>query len=579
MSAVAHEEAARAGWRRRELRLGPVALTLPAALGLLVLFAAPLVTFFVYSFLTAGLFEVGGPFTLENYEQAVTSSVNGTLALNSLYVGLAAGAVTVSVGLPIAYWLRYCAGRSQTTVLFLITGTVFASYLVRIYAWRTILGENGLLNSGLRELGLIDGSLGFLLFSRFAVTVALVHIFLPYVVLVLYAGFRPISPALLECAQDLGGGVVTRWRRVVLPLIAAPAITSFLFVFVLSASDYVTPQFLGGTSGAMLGRRIQEALTGLGNWPLGAALAFLMLAAFVVCYLLTAAGLRILKLDQIRFVEVAPAPSTQRSPFAATVLVLALIFLLVPLAIVVLFSFHTTGALSFPFEGFSLRWYREVFSSFEFREALKNSAVVATAVAGVTLLLGTAAAYGLSRMRPRLRGPLSLLFFLPITLPGLFLGISMLVFFARLDLKLSLLTVVLAHLVYVFPYFLLISLAALDRLDPALEESAADLGASPRVVFRRVTLPQIWPILVGATALAFALSFDEFIITFFVIGSDSTLPMFIWSTLRRTVDPSINTISTLLMAITLLLWVVAFLFTLRAARSRRRALGGLLAEA
>jgi ABC-type spermidine/putrescine transport system permease subunit II len=94
-----------------------------------------------------------------------------------------------------------------------------------------------------------------------------------------------------------------------------------------------------------------------------------------------------------------------------------------------------------------------------------------------------------------------------------------------------------------------------------------------------VTLPQIWPLLVGATALAFALSFDEFIITFFVIGSDSTLPMFIWSSLRRTVDPSINTISTLLMAITLLLWIIAFAFTVRGARSRRRATAPLLGEA
>ena len=579
MTAVAHEEAPRAAWRDRELRLGPVALSLPAVVGLLVLFVAPLVTFFVYSFLTAGLFAVSGPATLENYEDVVTSSVNGTLALNSFYVGLCTAAVTVLLALPIAYWLRYCAGRSQTTVLFLITATLFASYLVRVYAWRTILGENGLLNSGLRELGLIDGSLGFLLFNRFAVTVALVHIFLPYVVLVLYAGFRPISPALLESAQDLGGGIVTRWRRVVLPLIAAPAVTSFLFVFVLSASDYVTPQFLGGTSGAMLGRRIQEALTGLGNFPLGAAMSFLMLAAFVLCFLLASAGLRILKLDRIRFVEVAPAPATQRSPFAATVLALALVFLFVPLVVVVLFSFHETGALSFPFEGFSLRWYRDVFSSFEFREALKNSAIVATVTAAVTLLLATAAAYGLSRITSRLRGPMSLLFFLPLTLPGLFLGISMLVFFARIDFKLSLVTVVLAHLVYAFPYFLLIAVAALDRLDRALEESAADLGASPWVVFRRVTLPQIWPILAGATALAFALSFDEFIITFFVIGSDSTLPMFIWSSLRRTVDPSINTISTLLMAITLLLWVVAFLFAVRAARTRRRGVGGLIAEA
>ena len=108
-------------------------------------------------------------------------------------------------------------------VLFLITATLFASYLVRIYAWRTILGENGLLNSGLERLGLIDEPLGFLLYSRFAVTVALVHIFLPYVVLVLFAGFRPIAPGLLEAAQDLGANALTRWRKVILPLIAAPA--------------------------------------------------------------------------------------------------------------------------------------------------------------------------------------------------------------------------------------------------------------------------------------------------------------------------------------------------------------------
>ena len=120
--------------------------------------------------------------------------------------------------------------------------------------------------------------------------------------------------------------------------------------------------------------------------------------------------------------------------------------------------------------------------------------------------------------------------------------------------------------------------AALDRLDPALEEAAADLGASPVKVFRRVTLPQIWPILVGATCLAFALSFDEFIITFFVIGSDATLPLFIWSRLRRTIDPSINVISTALLAITLGLWVIAFLLTLRAERRRARTTDSALAE-
>jgi spermidine/putrescine transport system permease protein len=268
----------------------------------------------------------------------------------------------------------------------------------------------------------------------------------------------------------------------------------------------------------------------------------------------------------------------QRSPVTAAVTIAALIFLFLPLAVVVLFSFHETGGLSFPFTGFSLRWYRDTLGSFEFREALENSAIVAVCVSAVTLVLGTLAAYGISRSPARLRAPIGLLFFLPITLPGLFVGIAMLVYFRRVSIELSLVTVAIAHFVYAFPYFLLVTKAALDRLDVALEEAAADLGASPTKVFRKVTLPQIWPILVGATSLAFALSFDEFIITFFVIGSDSTLPMYIWSSLRRTIDPSINVISTMLMAITLLLWVFAFVFTLRAGRRRAPAVEPLLGE-
>ena len=283
-------------------RIGAAALAAPAAVWMLAFFAVPLLVFLVYSFLTAKLYEVSGPLTLEAYRDAVSTDVNRTLAVNSLVVGICVAAATVAIGLPIAYWLRFAAGRWQVLVLFLITATFFASYLVRIYAWRSILGENGLLNSGLERLGILDEPLGFLLYNRFSVTVALVHIFLPYVVLVLYAGFRPISPALVEAAQDLGANALTRWRRVILPLIAAPAATSFVLVFVLSAADYVTPQFLGGTDGALLGVRIQAALTGSGNWPLGAALSFLMLAAFLGCYALTLLVLRSLRLDRIRFV-------------------------------------------------------------------------------------------------------------------------------------------------------------------------------------------------------------------------------------------------------------------------------------
>jgi spermidine/putrescine transport system permease protein len=261
--------------------------------------------------------------------------------------------------------------------------------------------------------------------------------------------------------------------------------------------------------------------------------------------------------------------ATRRSPITGAFTIAGLVFLWAPLLLVCLFSFHSTGSLTFPFEGFSTRWYDEVFSSDVIRSAAQNSLIVATSTAVATLVLGTLAAYGLTRSSSRLRGPLSLLFFLPITLPGLFIGVALLVAFTRVQFSLSLVTVTIAHLVYVFPFFFLIARAALERLDPALEETATDLGASRWTVFRRVTLPQVWPVLVGAACLAFALSFDEFVITFFVIGPDSTLPMYIWSSLRRTIDPSINAISSLLLAFTMLLFVVTWLLTVWSERRRR----------
>lgn len=271
------------------------ALTFPAVLGMVCLFLAPFIVFFVYSFLTSGLYTASGPLTLDNYREAVSSPLYRELAKNSAIVGLLAAFVTVLVGLPVAFWIRFAAGRWQVAVLFLFTATLFASYLVRIYAWRTMLGEQGLINSALEQLGVTKSPIGILLFNRFAVTVALVHIFLPYMILVLFAALRSIPAELLEIAEDLGARASGIWRRVILPQVAAPTGTAFLFVFVLSASDYVTPQFLGGTDGSMLGVGIQQAFVSLGNWPLGAALSVLMLIAFALCYLLTMLGVRLMR--------------------------------------------------------------------------------------------------------------------------------------------------------------------------------------------------------------------------------------------------------------------------------------------
>lgn len=301
MASVAEESQRPRAARRRGG--ASIFLALPATAGLVAFFLVPLLVFAVYSVLTAGLYSVSGPLTLDAYGEAVASRVNRTLAANSALIGLATAAVTVVVALPIAYWLRRSARRLRIPVLFLIIASMFASYLVRIYAWRTVLGSNGLINDGLRRLGLIEEPLEFLLYSRFAVTVALVHIFLPYVVLVIYAAMAPLGAGLFEAAQDLGAGSRTLWRRVILPLMAAPAASAFLFVFILSASDYVTPQFLGGASGVTLGVQVQVNFRTLGNYPVAAATSFLMMAAFLACYLLSALVLRALRLHDIRFVN------------------------------------------------------------------------------------------------------------------------------------------------------------------------------------------------------------------------------------------------------------------------------------
>jgi spermidine/putrescine transport system permease protein len=259
----------------------------------------------------------------------------------------------------------------------------------------------------------------------------------------------------------------------------------------------------------------------------------------------------------------------RRSPFTGAVAAAVLCFLWGPLLVVVLFSFHSAKRLTLPFDGFSLRWYRDVLGSETIRQSALNSLEVAVVVSVVTVVLGTLAAYGLTRTTSRLRYPLGLLFFLPITLPGLLIGLALLVTFGRVHLKLSLMTVLIGHLIYVFPFFLLVAVAALNRLDRGLEEAAEDLGASRTQVFRQVTLPQIWPVIVGGGALAFALSFDEFVITFWVIGDKPTVPVYIWASFRRSIDPSINVIAALLLALTTTLFLLAWSVERRSRRRHR----------
>ena len=279
---------------------GAVRQLAPTAAFYAVCFGIPLAILFVLSFWTQQGFERVPDLTLRNYLEGLTNRLYLAVFLRTVVVGLVTAAVVVPVAYLLAYLMRFVFERWAQLLLGLVLISLFSGYLVRIYAWRTVLGSRGLINSALERAGLIDEPLGFLLYSRFAVVVALVHIFLPYVVLVLFAGMGPVSEGLLESARDLGANASLLWRRVLLPIMAAPAFSAFVFVFILSSADYVTPQFLGGKDGVTLGVQIQQNFIAVGNWPLAAATSFLMLLAFVAVYAIGSFALRRLRLHDIR---------------------------------------------------------------------------------------------------------------------------------------------------------------------------------------------------------------------------------------------------------------------------------------
>jgi len=224
-------------------------------------------------------------------------------------------------------------------------------------------------------------------------------------------------------------------------------------------------------------------------------------------------------------------------------------FLYLPLAVVVAFAFQGSSRLALPFDGPSVRWFATAATDRVVADALLASLRVGLIACTLAVPVAFLTAYALSRYRIRFRGAVSGSALLSVALPPLFLGLSLLTYLSSLGIGPSLDAVALAHAVYVLPYALLAMEARLEKLDPAVEEAARDLGAGPWQTFARVVLPAVWPVALGAGALGFALSFDEFPIALFLAGSDPTLPIAIWSRLRRVIDPSVNAIAATLVGV------------------------------
>ncbi|MFD2174374.1 ABC transporter permease [Rhodobacter lacus] len=234
-----------------------------------------------------------------------------------------------------------------------------------------------------------------------------------------------------------------------------------------------------------------------------------------------------------------------------------LAFLYLPIVVLVVFSFNDSKVTSFPLSGFTWHWYQAVFANAQMLTALKNSLIVAVCATGLTLSIGTLAALALDRHTFPGKGLFRNAILLPLSLPGLVTGIAMLNFYKQIGIPQSLTAVVIGHATALLGVVVSQVMARLAKTDHRQLEASADLGAGPVETFFRITLPAIRPAILGAGLLSFTLSFDEIPVTYFLTGRDITLPIYIYSTLRRGITPEINAIGSMIVLVSLLLIILS----------------------
>lgn len=253
----------------------------PVLAALVVLCLAPLAILFVYSFFRVDFVSIVPDPNLGNYAKVLSSGSYRYLIAKALMSGAAVAAVTAVIAYPVAFFIAKRVREVKAALLTALLIPLYTGDLVRIFAWRLVLGREGVLNSLLIWTGAIDRPIESLLFSPTASTLVLVYNYLPFMVLGLWLSFETLDDHLFEAAADLGAGRMTIFLRLVLPLTAPGLVAGALMVFALVVGDFLTPQLIGGASGVTVISAIADLFGAAFDWPLGSAIAWTLLAAMV----------------------------------------------------------------------------------------------------------------------------------------------------------------------------------------------------------------------------------------------------------------------------------------------------------
>ena len=229
--------------------------------------------------------------TLQNYVEALTRDMYQVLFLRSLGISGLTTIATVVMAFPLAYFIAFYVKRHKMVWIILVTLPFWTSYLLRVFAWKVILGYNGAVNSGLISLGVIDEPLPFLMYNPTAVVITLTHAWATVAILPIYVSLEKIDRSVLEAATDLGDSPFIRFFRVVLPLALPGILAASVLIFIPTVGDYVTPSLVGGSDGYMIANVIQFQFSRGSNWPSGAAISLTsmtIVAVLVIAFAWTA---------------------------------------------------------------------------------------------------------------------------------------------------------------------------------------------------------------------------------------------------------------------------------------------------
>ena len=493
--------------------------------------------------------------------------------LSSIKYAAITTAICLFIGYPFAYFMARARPSTRPILMMLVMLPFWTSFLLRVYAWKGILANHGLLNDLLIALGVVTEPVQ-MMNTSFSLVVGMVYAYLPFMILPLYANLVKMDLRFLEAAADLGATPLQAFWRITVPLSKSGIIAGAMLVFIPSVGEYVIPELLGGPETLMIGRVLWDEYFTNNDWAMASSVTVLV----ILLILVPMAIFNKYKTDQTRGRETMNGRTFLQRWFGRGWLSLGYLFLYLPIIVLIVFSFNSSRQ-DMVWTGFSLRWYQELMSDTEIISGFGLSLKIAFMSATSSVVLGTFAAFALvNYQRFKGRTLFSSMVSAPLVMPEVIIGLSLLLMLVSMQKvfgfpERGVATIWLGHTLLGMAYAAVVVQSRLQEMSKSLAEAAMDLGCRAHQVFFLVTLPNITQALASAWLLTFTLSLDDVVLSAFLSGPGSTtMPLVIFSRARLGLDPRVNAIAALTILVVTVAVIVYAVMLARSDRRRRRQL-------